>query len=53
MRVWNEGVEFKELLKQDERVKKVLTDEEIEEIFDLSYHTKHIDYIFQRVFGEA
>ncbi|WP_457569891.1 adenylosuccinate lyase [Desulfurobacterium sp.] len=51
MKVWAEGVEFKELLKKDERVKKVLTDEEIEEIFDLSYHTKHVDYIFNRVFG--
>jgi len=53
MRVWNEGVEFKELLKKDERVRKVLTEEEIEEIFDLSYHTKNVDYIFKRVFGEA
>ncbi len=52
MKVWNEGADFKELLKADERVKKVLTEEEIEEIFDLSYHTKHVDYIFKRVFGE-
>ncbi len=52
MRVWNEGIEFKELLKADERVRKVLTEDEIEEIFDLSYHTKHVDYIFKRVFGE-
>ncbi|GAB6076521.1 adenylosuccinate lyase [Desulfurobacterium crinifex] len=52
MKVWNEGADFKELLKADERVRKVLTEEEIEEIFDLSYHTKHVDYIFKRVFGE-
>ncbi|WP_456457113.1 adenylosuccinate lyase [Thermovibrio sp.] len=53
MKVWNEGVEFKELLKSDPRVRKVLTEKEIDEIFDLSYHTKHVDYIFKRVFGEA
>ena len=52
MKVWNEGADFKELLKGDERVRKVLTEEEIENIFDLSYHTKHVDYIFKRVFGE-
>jgi adenylosuccinate lyase len=53
MKVWNEGADFKELLKRDPRVKEVLSDEEIEEIFDLTYHTKHVDYIFQRVFGES
>ncbi|ADY73556.1 adenylosuccinate lyase [Desulfurobacterium thermolithotrophum DSM 11699] len=52
MKVWNEGADFKELLKADERVRKVLTEEEIDEIFDLSYHTKNVDYIFKRVFGE-
>jgi len=53
MKVWKEGVEFKELLLKDERVRKVLTEKEIEEIFDLSYHTKNVDYIFKRVFGES
>ena len=52
MKVWNEGADFRELLKKDERVRKVLTEREIDEIFDLSYHTKHVDYIFKRVFGE-
>ncbi len=52
MKVWNERADFRELLKKDERVRKVLTEEEIDEIFDLSYHTKHVDYIFKRVFGE-
>ncbi len=52
MKVWNEGYDFKELLKKDERVRAVLSDEEIEDIFDLSYHTKNVDYVFKRVFGE-
>jgi adenylosuccinate lyase len=29
-----------------------LSDAEIEENFDLGYHTKHVDTIFERVFGE-
>jgi hypothetical protein len=28
-----------------------LTKKEIEEIFSLDYHLKHVDNIFQRVFG--
>jgi adenylosuccinate lyase len=34
-------------------VKKYLTDDEIREKFDLGYHTKHVDTIFKRVFGNA
>jgi adenylosuccinate lyase len=34
-------------------VKKALTDAEIEEKFDLGYHFKHVDTIFDRVFGKA
>ncbi len=51
MKVWNENRNFKDLLKEDGRVRKVLTDKEIDEVFDISYHTKHVDYIFKRVFG--
>jgi adenylosuccinate lyase len=32
-------------------VKRFLTDAEIETNFDLGYHFKHVDTIFQRVFG--
>jgi adenylosuccinate lyase len=28
-----------------------LSEKEIEEIFSLDYHLKHVDNIFQRVFG--
>jgi adenylosuccinate lyase len=40
-------------LKKDADVKKHLSDAEIEEQFDLGYHLKHVDTIFQRVFGKA
>ena len=43
--------ELKEELLSDPEVTAVLTPEEIEEKFDLGYHTKHVDTIFRRVFG--
>lgn len=42
------GREFKELLLEDERIRKHLTAKEIEEIFDYSYYLKHVDTIFVR-----
>ena len=51
MKVWEEGKNFKTELLADEDVLKVLSAEEIEEKFDLGYHTKHVDAIFKRVFG--
>jgi adenylosuccinate lyase len=40
---------FEEALKKNERVREVMGPKAIEECFDLSYHTKHIDRIFKRV----
>jgi adenylosuccinate lyase len=51
MRVWQEGEDFLALLKADPEVAKVLSDRELEALFDLAYHTKHVDDIFARVFG--
>ncbi|MEQ8747581.1 adenylosuccinate lyase [Pyruvatibacter sp.] len=49
MPVWRgEGV-FIDLLKADKDV--ILSDAELEDLFDLGYHTKHVDTIFKRVFG--
>jgi len=33
-------------------VSKALSDAELEELFDYGYHTKNVDVIFERVFGE-
>ena len=38
-------------LKADPEVTAVLSEAQIEEKFDLGYHTKHVDTIFARVFG--
>src|SRR6187402_3451726 len=51
MPVWRGEGEFQTLLKADVDVKKYLSDAEIEEQFDLGYHFKHVDTIFNRVFG--
>lgn len=53
MRVWEQGADFLEELLADEEVRAALSEEQIREKFDLGYHTKHVDTIFQRVFGES
>jgi adenylosuccinate lyase len=52
MKVWEHGADFKTELLADADVTSALTPAEIEERFDLGYHTKHVDTIFTRVFGE-
>jgi adenylosuccinate lyase len=52
MPVWRGEGDFLTLLKADAEVSKALSDAELEELFDLGYHLKHIDTIFARVFGK-
>ena len=51
MKVWEQDKDFKTELLGDAEVTAALSTEEIEEKFDLGYHTKHVDTIFARVFG--
>ena len=51
MKVWAEGVNFYDELKNDPRVCKVLSDSELKANFDLSYHLKHLDTIFEKLFS--
>ncbi len=53
MKVWEEGADFLEELLGDKDVRAALSEDEIREKFDLGYHTKHVDTIFERVFGES
>ncbi len=53
MRVWEQGADFLEELLGDEEVRAALPESVIREKFDLGYHTKHVDTIFARVFGNA
>jgi adenylosuccinate lyase len=53
MQVWESDGELSllELLKGDAEVTAALSVAEIEDKFDLGYHLKHVDTIFDRVFG--
>jgi adenylosuccinate lyase len=53
MPVWRGEGDFLTLLKADQDVSKALSAKELEELFDLGYHLKHVDTIFKRVFGQA
>ena len=60
MKVWeshlsdkSNTLDFMELLIQDQEVINILTEDEIRAQFDLSYHTKHVNTIFEQVFGES
>lgn len=52
MKVWEEGKDFLEELSNDTDVTSKLSVDELKGLFDLSYHTKHVDTIFKRVFEE-
>jgi adenylosuccinate lyase len=53
MRVWESDgkLSLLELLKNDLEVSQRLPADEIEQLFNLDYHLKHVDTIFDRVFG--
>lgn len=51
MRVWDEGEDFQELLKNDADVKSQLSVQEIEAVFELDTYLRNVDSIFARVFG--
>ena len=51
MPVWRGEGDFLTLLKADRDVAKAVSAAELEALFDLGYHLKHVDTIFGRVFG--
>ena len=51
MKVWEEGIDFRGLIKQDKAIIENLSEEELDECFDLKQYLKHIDEIFERVFN--
>jgi len=53
MPVWQGGGRFLDLLKADPEVTRYLEPATLERLFDEAYHTKHVETIFRRVFGEA
>ncbi len=55
MQVWQADgkLQLLDLLKSDAEVGAYLKDAELEALFDLGYHFRHVDTIFARVFGDA
>ena len=53
MKVWEGGGSFAELLAEDRDVSSHLGAGELAALFDLGAHTRHVDSIFRRVFGEG
>ena len=51
MPVWLEGKDFKALLKNDTKIREFLNENEIEKLFNPDFHFKHVETIFERVFG--
>jgi adenylosuccinate lyase len=52
MPVWEGESEFLDLLKRDPDVTELIPEPELEALFDLDHHLRHVDTIFARVFGE-
>ncbi|MCC0016918.1 MAG: adenylosuccinate lyase [Rhodobiaceae bacterium] len=53
MPVWRGEGDFLTFLKNDAEVSAKLSDAQLEALFDLGYHFKHVDTIFERVFGSS
>ncbi|MEE9195598.1 MAG: adenylosuccinate lyase, partial [Alphaproteobacteria bacterium] len=51
MSVWRDGGQLLDGLKADPEVTAVLSGDELEALFEMAYHTKHVGTIFERVFG--
>jgi len=55
MKVWESDGQLSllDLLKADTEVSQQLSNDQLDALFDLGYHLKHVDTIFGRVFGKA
>ena len=48
---WQRGEAFLDRLRAEPAVASRLSEEQLKSLFDLDYHTRHVDTIFRRVFG--
>ena len=51
MEAWRGNASFLALCRADKEIRQFLSDDELVALFDMGYHTKHVDTIFKRVFG--
>ena len=48
---WEKQTDFQKIIESDPEISKLLTGEEISDLFSLEYHMKNVDYIFDKVFA--
>ena len=53
MRAWEEGADFRQLVEEDPDISSALSTEEISTAFSLKRQLRHVDYVFERVFGKT
>ena len=51
MEAWRGNASLLALCRADKEIREFLADDELTALFDMGYHTKHVDTIFKRVFG--
>jgi adenylosuccinate lyase len=51
MEAWRGTASLLSLCRADKEIAEFLADDELAALFDMGYHTKHVDTIFKRVFG--
>src|SRR5699024_12712333 len=49
MKAWEEGIHFRTLIEADETITNLLSQEQIADCFDYTYHLKNVDAIFERM----
>ena len=50
MKVWDEGGEYRELIRRDADVTSHLSAEEVDRVFDLKHYLRNVEKVFARVF---
>ena len=51
MKVWEKGKDFLTELSADKEITQKISAAKLKALFDVKYHTKHVDTVFKRVFG--
>jgi len=51
MKVWDEGGDYEQLIKQDADISSRLSPDEIARVFDLKHYLRNVDKVFDRVFS--
>jgi adenylosuccinate lyase len=48
MKSWNEKLDFREMVSNDEEIKEYLGPDDMDRVFDLGLYTSGVDFIFRR-----